>query len=123
MSGGGPVGWLLPIGVTLTGLSFSITDLQEERALPGLLAAQASDLEGTAGSWGEKKTSVPDLIVLSGGEHRCLRHARLVIENHPRPLSGRDLACRELREAESTAVKAAGRYLLVSDGGLRWWIG
>jgi hypothetical protein len=61
--------------------------------------------------------------VLSGGDHHCLRHARLLVETHPRPLCGRDIAERQLQDAESTIRKATGRYLLVSDGGLHWWIG
>lgn len=123
MFAGSAVGWLLPIVAALAGLSFSLIDLHEERLLPNLLAAQATDLEGAAASLGEEKTSVPDLIVLSGGDHRCLHRARRVIENHPRPLCGRDVACRQLREAESTVGNAAGGYVLVSDGGLHWWIG
>lgn len=123
LSGGAALWWLLPICVTLAGLTFALKDLEESRVLPKLLAVEAANLELTAGSWGEDETPVLDLIVLSGGEHRCLRHARLLVEDDPRPLTGRDVAVRHLRDAESTVQKAAGRYVLLSDGGRHWWIG
>jgi hypothetical protein len=123
LSGGAALWWLLPICVTLAGLTFALNDLEESRVLPKLLAAEAANLEVTAGSWGEHETPVLDLILLSGGNHRCLRHARLLVEDDPHPLTARDAAVRHLRAAESTVRHAAGRYVFVSDGGRHWWIG
>lgn len=123
LSRGGALWWLLPICVALAGLTFALKDLQESRVLPKLLAAEATNCELTAGSWGEDESPVLDLILLSGGDHRGLRHARVLVEDDPRPLTGRDVAVRDLRHAESTVQKAAGRFVLVSDGGRHWWIG
>jgi hypothetical protein len=123
LSGGVALWWLLPICVSLAGLTFALKDLEESRVLPKLLAAEAANLELTAASRGEDETPVLDLILLSGGDHRCLRRARLLVEDDPRPLTGRDVAVRQLRDAECTIQKAAGRFILVSDGGRHWWIG
>ncbi|MDQ3946124.1 MAG: hypothetical protein M3357_13425, partial [Actinomycetota bacterium] len=123
LSGGAALWWLLPICVTLAGLTFALTDLEESRVLPKLLAAEAASLEVLGSAWGEDETPVVDLILLSGGDHRCLRRARLLVEDDPRPLTGRDVAVRQLRAAESTVQKTAGRFVLISDGGRHWWIG
>jgi hypothetical protein len=123
LSDGAALWWLLPLGVTLAALTFALRDLEESRVLPKLLAAEAANPELTAGSWGENEGPVVDLILLSGGDHRCLRRARLLVEDDPRPLTGRDVAVRQLRAAESTVQKTAGRFLLISDGGRHWWIG
>ncbi|MGH9035335.1 MAG: hypothetical protein ACRD0O_06180 [Acidimicrobiia bacterium] len=56
--------WLLPICVTMAGLTFAVKDLEESRVLPKLLAAEAANLEVAAGSWGEDETPVLDLILL-----------------------------------------------------------
>lgn len=122
LSGGAAVWWLLPVGVALAGLTLALQDLQESRALPKLLAAEAANLEVMAGSRREA-TPVLDLVLLSGGDQSCLRHARRLVEGAPGPLSGRDVAVRQLRDAESTVQEAVGRFILVSDGGQHWWIG
>jgi hypothetical protein len=108
---------------TLAGVTFALQDLRESQVLPKILVTEAANIEATAGSWGEDESPVLDLMLLSGGDHRCLRHARVLVEGDPRPLTGRGVAVRDLRNAESTIQKAAGRYILVSDGGRHWWIG
>lgn len=123
LSGGGSLWWLLPVGVALLGLNRAFHDIEESRALPKLLAREAASLEVIPDPGGQEGTPILDLILLSGGDRHCLHRARHLIEGGPCSLPGRDVAVRHLQAAEAMVEEAAGRLVLVSDGGLHWWIG
>lgn len=110
--------WLLPTAAALAGAAFSLSELEESRAAPRLLAIEA--LTGPS-RWDDGEASPLQLAVLAGGDGHIVRRARRLVETARWDIPHREAALRQLRAAEAMTSDVGSRLFVVSDDGLPWW--
>jgi hypothetical protein len=109
--------WLLPTAGALAGAALSLTELEESRIAPRLLATEA--LIGPS-RWDDRDTSPLQLALLAGGDGHVVRRARRLVETARWDIPHREAALRQLRAAEAMTNDNEGRLFLLPDDGLTW---
>ena len=96
--------WLAPAAVALAGTASALTEFQESRTAPRLLASEALLAPSR---WGDRAASRLQLALLAGGDVRVLRQSRELVETATWDIPNRRVALRELAAAEAM-TSAAG---------------
>jgi hypothetical protein len=110
--------WLLPTAGALARATFSLTELEESRAVPRLLAIEART---GPSRWEDGEASPLQLALLAGGDGHVVRRARRLVETASWDIPHREAALRQLRAAEAMTSDAGSWPFLVSDHGVPWW--
>jgi hypothetical protein len=90
--------WLAPTAWALAGTSSALTEFQESRTAPHLLASEALLAPPR---WGDRAASRLELALLARGDARVLRQSRQLVETATWDLPNRRTALRELAAAEA----------------------
>ena len=93
--------WLVPTAGALAGTALGLTELEESRNAPGLLATEA--LTGPF-RWDDRDPSPLQLALLAGGDGRVVRRARRLVETARWDIPHREAALRQLRAAEAMTI-------------------
>ncbi|MEW6476469.1 MAG: hypothetical protein AB1679_29775 [Actinomycetota bacterium] len=110
--------WLLPCSGALAGAALSLTELEESRVAPRLLATEA--LTGPS-RWDDREASALQLSLLAEGDRHVVRRARRLVETARWDIPHREAALRQLRIAEAMTNDTGLRPFLLPHNGLTWW--
>jgi hypothetical protein len=106
--------WLVPTAAALAGTADGLTELQESRSAPRLLAREAL---AAPSRWGDGEATRLELALLAGGDARVLRKSRQLVETAPWVIPHRQAAVRKLIAAEAMTVDDAVRLRQAPDDG------
>jgi hypothetical protein len=108
--------WLLPTALALTGASASLTELEQSRVAPRILAEEAlRELRCDDG-----ETSPPQLALLAGGDPQVVRRAVWLLETARWDVPRREAALHQLRAAKAMTSEVGSWLFLFSNEKLSW---
>jgi hypothetical protein len=110
--------WLVPTAAALGSAACGLTELEQSRVAPRLLAMEAI---GVPYRWADREPTALELALLARGNGAVLRRARRLVETARWNIPDRQTALRKLTAAEAMTSDADWKLLALLDNSLPWW--